>query len=278
VADRHEPPEDVLESACRALEAGNPEDALELARQASKRARHSGDEERLADALTLEAAALTELGDAPASLGRLDLALRLDPDHAEARLEQARALFEACRFEEAKAALEALLVRDPEEPYTHYALGLLAERRGDEKAAARHFKRAHELDPEGFELAVTVSPEAFERLVEAALERIPERVRRYLANVVISVEAVPAEADLLAGHPPLSPGILGLFRGASYGEKSSSDPWSHLPSAIVLYQRNLEREARDGPGLVDEIAVTLTHEVGHFLGLDEEELADRGLD
>jgi predicted Zn-dependent protease with MMP-like domain len=46
----------------------------------------------------------------------------------------------------------------------------------------------------------------------------------------------------------------------------------------VLYQRNLERFVRSREELVEEIRVTLVHEVGHFLGLDEEELYRRGLD
>ena len=50
------------------------------------------------------------------------------------------------------------------------------------------------------------------------------------------------------------------------------DPWTHLPSSIVLFQRNLERFARSRAELIEEIGVTLVHEVGHFLGLDEDEL------
>ena len=56
------------------------------------------------------------------------------------------------------------------------------------------------------------------------------------------------------------------------------DPWSHFPSSIVLYQDNLQRFARTREELVEEIAITLQHEVGHFLGLDEEELERLGLD
>ncbi len=55
------------------------------------------------------------------------------------------------------------------------------------------------------------------------------------------------------------------------------DPWSHFPSSIVLYQKNLERACDSKEQLVEEIRVTLLHEVGHFLGLDEEELEARGL-
>jgi predicted Zn-dependent protease with MMP-like domain len=129
-----------------------------------------------------------------------------------------------------------------------------------------------------FPLPVGLSHAEFERVVEEALEEIPEEVRRYLANVPITVEDLPETHDLVATDPPLSPGILGLFRGSPYGAKASiGDPWSHFPSSIVLYQRNLERFAHDRDELVDEIGVTLVHEVGHFLGLDEDELWERGL-
>jgi predicted Zn-dependent protease with MMP-like domain len=56
------------------------------------------------------------------------------------------------------------------------------------------------------------------------------------------------------------------------------DPWSHFPSSIVLYQRNLERAARTRAELVEEVRITLVHEVGHFLGLSEDELYQRGLE
>ena len=107
---------------------------------------------------------------------------------------------------------------------------------------------------------------------------LPEPVRRYLSNVAITVEEVPPDEELRASDPPLSPAILGLFRGAPYGQKASMDPWSHFPSSIVLYQRNLERFARSRKDLIEQIGVTLLHEVGHFLGLDEDDLYARGLD
>jgi len=91
--------------------------------------------------------------------------------------------------------------------------------------------------------------------------------------------AAKARIDALrAADPPLSPSVLGMFRGAPFGQKASMDPWSHFPSSIVLYQRNLELFARDREELVEQIGVTLLHEVGHFLGLDEEDLARLGLD
>ena len=134
------------------------------------------------------------------------------------------------------------------------------------------------LAPDEFPKPIALSSAAFDEAVEDALRSLPGPVRRYLSNVAITVEDVPTDDDLLASDPPLSPAILGLFRGAPYGQKASMDPWSHFPSGIVLYQRNLERFARSRKQLLEEIRITLIHEVGHFLGLDEDELYERGLD
>ena len=268
----------LLEEAWRALDEGDAEAAADQARKEGRRARKAGDAALQADWLWVEGAALVDLGEADEALARLEAALSLAPDHLDARLERARALYERCRFDEAEGALREVLAHAPDEAWAHHQLGLLAERRGDRAEAERRFERARKLDRAAFPRPVTVPRAEFDRLVEAALEEIPEAVRRYLSNVPITVEDLPALEDLTAAEPPLSPSILGLFRGAPYGQKVSSDPWSHLPSSIVLYQRNLERAVASREELEQEIGVTLVHEVGHFLGLDEEELAARGLD
>ena len=267
-----------LAAASQALDDGDFEAAAALARKGARAARRSGQPGLAADLLWLEGMALTELAEPAAAVARFDEALALAPDHLDAMLERAFALFELLRLEEARRQLEEALARAPDEAWAHQQLGLLAERRGDLAEAGRRFTRARKLDPRAFPRPVTVSRAEFQRLAEAALEEIPEPVRRHLANVPITVEDLPSDDDLGGGDTRLSPTILGLFRGAPYGQKASADPWSHLPSAIVLFQRNLERAAASRRELQEQIAVTLVHEVGHFLGLDEEELAARGLD
>ena len=278
---RDEPPGPEVDprfaAAAAALDEGDLERAATLARQGAQAARKAGLRDLQADLLWLEGSALTELGDPGAALARLDQALALAPDHLDAMLERGFALFELSRLDEARRQLEEVLALEPEEPWAHHQLGLLAERRGAAAEAERRFARARRLDPGSFPRPATVTRAEFERLVEAALEEIPERVRAYLANVPISVDDLPSDDDL-GGSPPLSPTILGLFRGAPYGQKGSADPWSQLPSSIVLFQRNLERAAASPEELAEQIGVTLVHEVGHFLGLDEDELAARGLD
>ena len=49
------------------------------------------------------------------------------------------------------------------------------------------------------------------------------------------------------------------------------------PNYIYLFQRNLERIARDREDLIEQITITLHHELGHYLGLDEDEVEDMGL-
>jgi predicted Zn-dependent protease with MMP-like domain len=256
-----------------ALERG-----LDLARRGRRLARRAGDAPLAAELAWLEGAALNQLGHAREALERLSEAEEGLPDSVDVLLEQGIARYELCRFDEAREVLLRAEALDPDEPWTHHQLGLVAERKGDAEEARRRFARARRLAPEEFPRPIALSPAAFDAAVEDALAALPDQVRRYLSNVAITVEDLPSEEDLLAADPPLSPAILGLFRGSPYGDKASMDPWSHFPSAIVLFQANLERFARGRSDLIEQIGITLIHEVGHFLGLDEDELYARGLD
>ena len=278
MAHHPDAPDPRFDAAAAALQEGDAERAVTLARQGARQARREGDDPLAADLRWLEGAALQELEEPMAALAALAEALKLAPDHLDALLERADALFELCRFDAALASAQAIADAAPDEARAHRLLGLLAERRGDSSEAARAFARARKLDPEAYPRPHTLSKRDFDAAVERAFMALPEPVRRYLANVPVTVEDLPADQDLLDSDPPLPPTILGLFRGAPYGQKLSADPWSHLPSSIVLYQRNLERATVDRAELEEEIATTLVHEVGHFLGLDEEELWARGLE
>jgi len=91
------------------------------------------------------------------------------------------------------------------------------------------------------------------------------------------VEDLPRDEDL-TGDPPLSPLSLGMFRGHGIRDRSLMDPWTELPGSILLYKRDLERDAATRAELVEQIEQTIVHEVGHFVGWDDEDLHERGLD
>jgi predicted Zn-dependent protease with MMP-like domain/Flp pilus assembly protein TadD len=270
--------ENLLEAAQDALDEGDAERALDLAIEGSRLAGRADDEELTARLALAEGQALLALGDSRAALERIALAVRAFPDDLDVRAEEASALHENCRFEEAADLLTRILHEDPGDAGCHWLLGLCLERLGRAEGSERHLRRARELAPADFPEPVSLSPDAFEAVVEAALAELPEPVRRYLANVAVTVEDLPEVEELLLSDPPHSPSILGIFRGSPLGDKASMDPWSHFPSSIALFQRNLERYAGDREELLEEIRVTLLHEVGHFLGLDEDQLRDLGLD
>jgi predicted Zn-dependent protease with MMP-like domain len=250
--------------------------ALELSSRGARLAEQTANQEAFARFVMIEARALVAMGRPHDALRRLDAALARC-DLVEILVERGVLLYELCRFQEAREQLLHALGRDASSACANHTLGLIAERCGNAAEAHSRLALARRLSPDEFSAAVELSADAFDRAVEDALASLPGPVRHYLANVAIAVEDLPADDDLLASDPPLSPSILGMFRGSPLRDKASMDPWSHFPSSIVLYQKNLQRFARDHAELVEQIGITLVHEVGHFLGLDEHELWERGL-
>jgi predicted Zn-dependent protease with MMP-like domain/Tfp pilus assembly protein PilF len=248
------------------------EQGLDLLQEAE--ALVEGTEELVFELELLRATALNQLGSFAEALKSLSVAIAIDPHHPEAQLEQGQALFELSRFDEARPIYQALVGEFPDEPWAHHYLGLLAERRGENPTP--FFERAAALAPEDFPLAVHLDAETFDQAVAEAIAALPDHAKPHLDNCVIDVQPMPSEDDLKAGD--ISPLILGLFRGRPIDERSPVDSVDHETARITLYQRNLERFARSRDELLEEIRITVLHEVGHLLGLDEDELYQRGLD
>jgi tetratricopeptide (TPR) repeat protein len=224
----------------------------------------------------ISAMAFNDLGQAEEALARAAIVLAREPASREAAYERALALFELCRFSEAKAAFTPLL-NDPEHgSHAHQHVGLLLEREGKWKEAQQHFDKARVLAPEDFPPPPLPTEADFRAAVARAVEALPEDMRKDLTGIPVTTEELPADADLLSGEPPLSPSILGLFRGPSLGEPCDG---TETPCrSVVLYRRNLARAVRTEAELLEQIQVTLLHEVGHLRGEDDEELAARGLE
>ncbi|MFT3709116.1 MAG: metallopeptidase family protein [Archangium sp.] len=246
-------------------------EGLALLERAEKTARR--DEALSIELELLRGVAFNQLGDNEDALDSFARVLQLDPEHPEARLEQAMAFFELGRFDDAKKAF-GLMARDfPDEPWAHHYLGLLAERRGENPEP--FFARARKLEPDEFPKPPSLSREEFDQAVAEAIAKLPEHAKPHLQNVIISVEAIPGEAEIAEG---LSPTILGVFAGTPITERLDTHAGHHETARITLFQKNLERFARTRDELIEEIGITVLHEVGHLLGLDEDELYDRGLD
>lgn len=262
------------------------ETGLAYARHGSRRLKRSKDRVLLAHLALLEGEALSDLGRSREALARLDAALAAAPGDPHVLYERAVAHFELCRFLEARADLEQVLRADPRDAAAHHHLGLVLERIGDSARAERELARARALAPADFHEPLLPSLDEFHGLVDAEAGRLPEALRRDLARVSLEVADLPALGDLVAEEPPLSPTILGLFRGAPLLPEGGepADPAHPIearggePRTIVLYRKNLARAVGSHDELVQQIRTTLLHELGHLRGEDDEDLRSRGLE
>jgi predicted Zn-dependent protease with MMP-like domain len=265
--------DELLDLAEDALDRGDPGSALSLCDQVlRKEPDHPG-------ALYVTAEAYRDLRDLDEAVDRYRRVLQVSPEHAPSWSALGLVHFDRLEFDEARNCVLRAIRLDPSWAEAYYGRALLRERRGDQEGAARDYRRAWRHDPDLYPLPVELTDAMVEAVVEEALREMHPSIRAYLAQVPILLEEVPDEDVCLDFEPPMPPGeILGYFSGTSLRDRATSNPWSHLPSAIVLYRRNLQRIATDREHLVEELRVTVFHEVGHYLGLDEDDLADRGLD
>jgi predicted Zn-dependent protease with MMP-like domain len=114
---------------------------------------------------------------------------------------------------------------------------------------------------------------AFRSLVEEAIDTIPRRFAREVRNLAIIIEDHPSP-EQLDQFDDLEPGdsLLGLYEGTPLTQRSSATPYE-LPDRITLFQCPIEEEAGgDEDEIVIAIGETLIHELGHYFGLEEDEI------
>ena len=110
--------------------------------------------------------------------------------------------------------------------------------------------------------------------VEATLAALPAPLRERAQALPVTFERLPNAAHRRDG---IEPDTLGLFVGPEFAyEESAASP---LPPQIILFLANIWDHAETDEELFrEEVHTTLLHELGHYLGLDEDDLFDRGLE
>ncbi|WP_106243723.1 metallopeptidase family protein [Allonocardiopsis opalescens] len=109
-----------------------------------------------------------------------------------------------------------------------------------------------------------VSRTEFEELVADALDEIPVELMRFLDNVVVLVSDDPPE-----------PGLLGLYTGVPLTERGEHYS-GMLPDQIEIYWREILAICETRDDVVEEVMVTVVHEIAHHFGIADERLHELG--
>jgi predicted Zn-dependent protease with MMP-like domain len=113
-----------------------------------------------------------------------------------------------------------------------------------------------------------------EKEAAATIATLPKPVHERLEGIPVTCLTEPTRDILNDG---IEPDTLGLFLGDPYpDETSGGDP---LPPQIILFINNLwDMAVGDEKKFREEVRTTILHEIGHYFGLDEDDLEVRGLD
>jgi len=105
----------------------------------------------------------------------------------------------------------------------------------------------------------------FEELVAEALDSIPPELARAMRNVVVLVE----------DRHPTEPDLLGLYEGVALTERDSHYG-GVLPDRIFVFREPILAMCEDEDEVVDEVLITVVHEVAHHFGIDDDRLHELG--
>ncbi|BBY06298.1 hypothetical protein MNVI_16160 [Mycobacterium noviomagense] len=110
-----------------------------------------------------------------------------------------------------------------------------------------------------------MDPQRFDELVSDALDAIPPELAAVMDNVVV----------LVADRHPEDPDLLGLYEGVALTERDFNYAGS-LPDTITIYRDALLDICDSDDEVVDEVKITVIHEIAHHFGIDDERLHELG--
>ncbi len=116
----------------------------------------------------------------------------------------------------------------------------------------------------------------FERIVLQALEQLPAPFRDALENLDIQVRWRPTLGELRRAGLRRGQNLFGLYVGVPLPKRGRYYSMA-LPDTIFIYQQAHERYCRSEAEMVEQIRKTVFHEIGHYLGIDEDRLEELGV-
>jgi predicted Zn-dependent protease with MMP-like domain len=197
-----------------------------------------------------------------------DMAGSDDPD---VRYGRALIAQETGDLDTAMSELKLALETDPDFADAHYALGLLYEELSDQASAVHHFLRTRALDArldKERSLGDKAEVDRIERVARETIDALPDEFAERLRSVPVLLEPRPSRQLVETGFDPRA---YGLFEGPEHGRDDIP-----APTRIVLYTNNLLANF-NGDELEEQVETTVIHEVGHYFGLDEDDMERLGL-
>lgn len=231
------------------------------------------EEDEYVDALLLKAEALSNLGREQEAYSTLQELPEIALGEPSYHLRAARLLLDLGYNPDAREHFKRALMLDPDNSDAIHGIGMCASEDGDRATMVDCFQKVRAADLSEEPPPWGVTAERFSELCSAAIDELPEALRKLIANVPVIATDYPSEELVKDG---VDPRILGLFAGVPHGDKPSVGGAPQL-DAIFLFQRNIERMAYSTEDVDNEIHITLVHEAGHFFGLSDEQLEAMGL-
>jgi predicted Zn-dependent protease with MMP-like domain len=114
---------------------------------------------------------------------------------------------------------------------------------------------------------IDMEPERFDLLVDQALDGIPDELARLVRNVVVLVEDEPPDDE--------PDDLLGLYDGVALTERDSTMA-VQMPDRIFIFRGPLLDFCDTEAQLVEEVRITVVHEIAHHFGIDDRRLHDLG--
>ncbi len=195
-------------------------------------------------------------------------------DHITYHHALGRTLMELDQLDEALHALEEACYLDEDFADAWYDLAIVRSALGDSAGMRSAFTEVYELDCAEPRPQLLFAPDQVQRWAQRAFDMLPEELQGRVADVPVFIAEYPE--PWILDDAPWDPRLLGLFDGPTWADLKAGLLTGHAPH-VYLFQRNLERVAQDPRDMAREVRVTVHHELGHFLGLDEHDLDERGL-
>lgn len=178
-------------------------------------------------------------------------------------------------WEDVVETLRRAVEVDDEDADAHHLLGSAYLELDDHDRGRAHYLRTWELDGAADEADVD-GPLA-DRIADEArrvLDSLPQEYQERLGNVLVVLEPRPSRALVEEGFDPRA---YGLFEGLDHVAHLNHAQSTQI-TRIVLFSTNLCADFPEPEDLMEEVRVTVLHEVGHYFGLDEDDMVRLGLE